>query len=128
MLTVFVADDSDPIRARLSTLIAEVGDAELIGEATNAQEVLDTIPHLKPDVLILDIRMPGGNGIQALDAIREVEVDPVVIILTAFPYPQYRRKCLESGADFFFDKSTEFEQVGEVLMELTRGQIGIRNR
>lgn len=128
MLTVFVADDSDPIRARLSTLIAEVGDAELIGEATNAQEVLDTIPHLKPDVLILDIRMPGGNGIQALDAIREVKVDPVVIILTAFPYPQYRRKCLESGADFFFDKSTEFEQVGEVLMELTRGQIGIRNR
>jgi DNA-binding NarL/FixJ family response regulator len=45
-------------------------------------------------------------------------MEPVVIVLTAFPYPQYRKKCLQAGAKYFFDKSTEFEQVAEVIEQL----------
>jgi DNA-binding response OmpR family regulator len=68
--------------------------------------------------VILDIRMPGGNGIQVLEAIKTSTAAPVVIMLTAFPYPQYRKKCLEVGADYFLDKTTEFERVVEVLEQL----------
>lgn len=50
----------------------------------------------------LDIRMPGGNGIRALEAVKPGDAPPVVIMLTAFAYPQYRAKCLAVGADYFF--------------------------
>jgi DNA-binding NarL/FixJ family response regulator len=63
--------------------------------------------------------MPGGNGIQVLEALKKSSMEPVVIVLTAFPYPQYRKKCLRAGAKYFFDKSTEFEQVAEVIEQLT---------
>ena len=76
------------------------------------------VPRLRPDVVILDIRMPGGNGLQALERIKASDSAPMVIMLTAFPYPQYRKKCLELGAEHFFDKSTEFEQVAQVLQQL----------
>ena len=68
--------------------------------------------------MILDIHMPNGNGIRVLETIKKNPVAPVVIMLTAFPYPQYRRRCLEIGAEYFFDKTTEFDQVAVVLEEL----------
>jgi YesN/AraC family two-component response regulator len=79
---------------------------------------------LRPDVVILDIRMPENNGIQVLEAIKKSAAAPVVIMLTAFPYPQYRKKCLEAGAEYFFDKATEFEQVAEVLKKIQDSTTG----
>lgn len=70
---------------------------------------------MKTDVVILDIRMPGRNGLDVLRDIKEGSPESKVIILTNYPYPQYRRRCMEEGADFFFDKSSEFEKVTEVL-------------
>ena len=89
-----------------------------MGQASDAPEALEAIGRLKPDVVILDIRMPGGNGIQVLEVIKGNEAAPVVIMLTAFPYPQYREKCLKAGADYFFDKASEFSRVPEVLKQL----------
>ena len=54
--------------------------------------------------------MPGGNGIQALTAVKQGAAPPVVIMLTAFAYPQYQIRCLAAGADYFFDKTTEFDE------------------
>jgi DNA-binding response OmpR family regulator len=78
---------------------------------------------LKPDVAILDICLAKGSGIQVLETVKSNGPSPVVIMLTAFPYPQYRTKCLEAGADYFFDKLTEFEQVAEVVAELCKTQV-----
>jgi CheY-like chemotaxis protein len=69
-------------------------------------------------VAILDIRMPSGSGLQVLETIKQDTTSPVVIVLTAFPYPQYRTKCRELGADYFFDKATELDQVIEVLQTI----------
>jgi DNA-binding NarL/FixJ family response regulator len=118
MLRVFIADDSDLVRERLATMIAELEAVELVGQAEDAPGALEAIQGLKPDVAVLDIRMPGGNGIQILEEVKACEVAPVVIMLTAFPYPAYRKKCLEAGADFFFDKSTEFDRVAQVIQQL----------
>lgn len=68
-------------------------------------------------IIILDIRMHGGNGIRILKAIREKNINSKVIMLTSYPYQKYRKKCMEAGADCFFDKSREFGKVMEVLGE-----------
>ena len=118
-MRVLIADDSTLVRERLVDLISEIEGVELVGQAGDGREALKAIARLKPDAVILDIRMPEGNGIQALEAIKKNSADsPIIIMLTAFPYPQYRQKCLAAGADYFFDKSTEFDRVTLVLEEL----------
>lgn len=118
MLKVLIADDSALVRERLAALVSDIEGVEIVGLAANAPEAIEIIQRLDPDVVILDIRMPGGNGIQVLEAIKADEAGPVVIMLTAFPYPQYRDKCLAAGADYFFDKASEFDRVVPVIEEL----------
>jgi len=124
---VFIADDSVVVRERLIDLLSELEGIEIIGQAQDGSEAVTSIMKLKPDVVILDIRMPGENGINVLRSIREeasaVNDDkravyhPAIIILTNYPYPQYQKKCLDLGADFFLDKSSEFEKVIDVLRQ-----------
>jgi DNA-binding NarL/FixJ family response regulator len=107
-LKVLIADDSALLRERIGDLICEIEGIELIGQAGDAQTAMEAIRQLRPHVAILDIRMPKGNGIRVLAQAKQAPSPPIVIMLTAFPYPQYREKCLEAGADYFFDKTTEF--------------------
>jgi DNA-binding NarL/FixJ family response regulator len=116
-MKVFIADDSVQIRKRLIEMLSEVPEVEITGEAGDAPEAIREIRRLDPDMVILDIRMPGGNGIDVLREIKE-KSHPAIIMLTNYPYPQYRKKCMDLGADYFFDKATEFEKVTEVLKEL----------
>jgi len=117
-MKVFLVDDSAIVRERLVTMLSEVQGVEIAGEAENLHDAIKGFEKLKPDVVILDIRMPGGNGIDVLENIKEKRPATKVIMLTNYPYPQYRKKCMDSGADFFFDKSTEFRKVVEVLNHL----------
>lgn len=117
-MKVFIADDSSVVRERLANLLVDFKDVQVIGYADNANDAVEFIQKLRPDAVILDIRMPGGSGIEVLHKIKSGSWAPVVIILTNYPYPQYRRRCLNAGADFFFDKSSEFEEIGEVFKQL----------
>ena len=114
-LNVLIADDSALLRTRLVALISELEDINLVDQTENANETIEAIQHLQPDVVILDIRMPDGGGFQVLNALRTTQTEATVIVLTAFPYPQYRQKCLNLGARYFFDKTTELDQVVETL-------------
>lgn len=117
-MKVFIADDSAPVRERLKNMLSELEGVEVIGQAQDAVEATKSILELKPDVAILDIRMPGGSGIDTLRNIKRVTPAPRVIMLTNYPYPQYRKRCMDAGADFFFDKSSEFHKVIEVLKQM----------
>jgi len=117
---VFIADDSALMRERLIAMLAELPGIEIIGQARDGLEAVDFIPKLKPDVVILDVRMPGRNGIDVLKQIKGDDPPPLVIMFTNYPYPQYRDKCLKAGADFFFDKAQDFEKLMEVLNALIR--------
>jgi YesN/AraC family two-component response regulator len=118
MLRVFIADDSLLIRERLAALVSGLEDTELVGQAGETPEAMEAIQRLKPDVVILDIHMPGGSGLQVLKTIKQAESAPVAIMLTAYSYSQYRRSCMQAGAEYFFDKSTEFNRVSQVLEQL----------
>jgi len=112
---VFIADDSRIIRERLASLLGELEDVEIVGQAGDLTEVIASIPAARPDFVILDIWMLGGSGIEALKFIKRAPSAPAVIILTNYPSPEYREACLKEGADYFFDKSHEFERVVEVV-------------
>jgi DNA-binding NarL/FixJ family response regulator len=116
-------DDSAVLRERLTTMLSELEGIEIIGQAKGPLEAQEAIPKLKPDVVILDIRMPGGNGIEVLKNIKNGRNPPLVIMFTNYPYPQYRKKCMDGGADFFFDKSTEFEKLAAVLKKLIKNPL-----
>jgi DNA-binding NarL/FixJ family response regulator len=125
-LKIFIAEDSTLVCQRLIDMFSELEGAEaieLIGRAGDAQEAIEAIRRLKPDVAILDICLAEGSGIQVLEAIKSNGPSPVIIMLTAFPYPQYRTKCLEVGAGYFFDKLTEFDQVAEVVAALCKTRL-----
>lgn len=117
---VLVADDSAIIRARLRTLVSELEGIDLVGEATDGPEAERLLRETRADVAILDIRMPNGSGIDLVRIAKDLEHVPVVIILTNYASPQYRSACLQVGADFFFDKSTEFMAVADVLQSLPK--------
>jgi DNA-binding NarL/FixJ family response regulator len=112
---VFIADDSLIVREHLVTMLDELAGVEIVGQAENVAEAISAIRILKPDVVILDILMPGGSGIKVLQNIKQAGAGPMVIILTNYPYPVFRQKCLQAGADFFLDKSTEFDQIPELF-------------
>jgi len=117
-MRVFIADDSAVLRERLIEMLSEMKKVEVVGQAGDAIEAQESIIKLKPDLVILDIRMPSGSGIDVLQNIKEAGLTPKVIIFTNYPYPQYRKKCKALGVDFFFDKSSEFEKFTEVLKKL----------
>ncbi len=112
---VFIVDDSPVVRERLATLLSDLPSVEIVGQAEIAFEAISATRRLKPDVMLLDISMPGGSGIHVLEMVKQERPAPLVIMLTNFAHEQYRQKCLQLGADYFFDKSTEFEKVLSVL-------------
>jgi two-component system response regulator DevR len=115
---VFIVDDSRIVRERLIALLADVPQVKVVGEAGAAAEAIRQIRKLKPAVVVLDISMPGGTGLSVLQEIRRADAAATVIMLTNFAQEQYRQRCLAMGADYFFDKSTEFDQVRGVLEKL----------
>ena len=120
-MRVLVADDSRILRSRLVDMLSEVEGVDIVGEAGDTREAREALELLKPDVVILDIRMPGEDGMVVLEAIKKAgRKSPLVIIFTNFPYLQYRKRCLDAGADFFFYKALEFEKMLDLIRRLSR--------
>jgi len=118
-ITVFVADDSIVLRERLLEMLGEIPGVEVLGCAEDGLHAIDCIRTLKPDAVVLDIQMPRGTGLDVLKNVKRVGTGPTMIVFTNFPYPQYRKRALEYGAEFFFDKTTEFEKLRDLFGQLT---------
>ena len=108
---VFIVDDSKALRARLVELLSEIEGVSIVGEARTAEEAIEGIRRLRPRVVILDIQMPGGSGLEVLKAVKGEADAPIVLMLTNHPYPQYRTKCFALGADYFLDKTRDFDKL-----------------
>lgn len=118
-MKIFIADDSEILRKHLTTLLIEIPGVQIVGYADNTETAISGIKARKPDVAILDIRMPGGGGVQVLKTVRQTYPDMCIIIFTDYPYPQYRKKCNEEGANYFFDKSKESEKLVDLIRKMT---------
>jgi DNA-binding NarL/FixJ family response regulator len=115
---ILLVDDSTIVRERLKAMISEVPKVETVSQAKDQVEAMELLNNLNPEVVVLDIQMPGGSGIDLLRKLKRRKQPPLAIVLTNLSDSQYRKKCMDAGADFFFDKSSEFERVTAVLKEL----------
>ncbi|HDZ59008.1 MAG TPA: response regulator transcription factor, partial [Ignavibacteriales bacterium] len=104
-IDVVIADDSPLVRERLGNMLSEDPNINIVGLARDSLEALSFVEYKKPDAVVLDIRMPGANGIEVLKKIKKMSPSTVVIILTNYPGSQYKTMCYKSGVDYFFDKS-----------------------
>jgi DNA-binding NarL/FixJ family response regulator len=119
-MKVLIADDSAVVVERLSDLLKEIPTVELVGRAGTVSEAIDSIKEMSPDAVILDLQMPGGSGLDVLRAVRPGHPSLQILICTNYPYAKYRDECLTAGANFFLDKSTEFEKIPAIFRELIR--------
>lgn len=120
-MNILIVDDSQLVAERLEEMLTQVSDdLRVIWHAKSAAEGRQAFRCGKPEVIILDVQMPGGSGIDLLPELKCETPAPVVIVLTNYPFPQYRDRCLKAGADYFFDKSVQFGDVSAVLAGLLR--------
>jgi two-component system response regulator DevR len=120
MLTVYIVDDSEVMRERLAESISDIAGIEVTGQSGNPFDALNSIKAEHPDIVILDIRLPGKSGIDMLKDIKRESPAPIVIMVTNYPYRQYRQGCMAAGADYFFSKIDEFEMIAQALRRINR--------
>jgi len=125
-IRVFIVDDSPIVRDRLVDMLAELEGVAVVGQAAEAAEATRLIRELRPDAVVLDIRLASGNGIDVLRTIKKERPDVLVIMLTLYPDLQYRESCMKAGASFFLDKSTGFEKIPEALKTWKSGKEAVK--
>lgn len=123
-MKIFLAEDSAVVRERLVAMVSELRGAEIVGYAEDARRATEYIVAFQPDVLLLDIQLSGGSGIEVLRKVTRMQPAPVVIILTNYATPEYRLACRQAGAELFLDKSSETDQLVDILKGMIR-QLGI---
>jgi two-component system nitrate/nitrite response regulator NarL len=120
-VTVLVADDHPIYREGIVRAIKDRPDLELIDEAGDGRLALERIRALKPEVAVLDIRMPGLDGTQVLAAMRQEGLDTEVLFLSAFMEPELAYKTVASGAKGYLSKEASRAEVCEAIVSIARG-------
>jgi two-component system response regulator DesR len=111
---VYLAEDSAEIRARIGSLLA--GEPiDIVGEGATPQRCIEGILASHPDVVVLDVQLDGGSGLEVLRAVRGVQPGVAFIVFSNNSAPAYRKRYLGEGAACFLDKSTEFEQLAHAV-------------
>jgi DNA-binding NarL/FixJ family response regulator len=116
LATVFIAEDSIPVRERLAELLERSGQVVVVGHAETPAAAIDGILRTRPDSVVLDIHLLGGSGLEVLRTIHPVEPSVVFVVLTNHANTQYRNAFMKAGAHCVLDKSSEFEKVKETLL------------
>jgi len=114
-MKLLIADDSELLRISLKKLLHSVQEIEQVFEAADPHEAIDVITRHYPDVMILDLSFHKGNGFDVMDYLLEHDLEVVVIVLTNFATEHNEQKSYDKGADYFFDKSHEYEQLEQVI-------------
>jgi len=119
-LHVLVVDDSELIVSKIKELLTEVPDIDSVQTANNADHALQKIKNHTPDLILLDLNMPGKNGVDLLQDIKHDYPSTKVIIVSSHANQFYRGLCKDIGADNFIDKLTEFEKIPSLIKNLSK--------
>ncbi|WP_340540492.1 response regulator transcription factor [Nocardioides sp. GXZ039] len=121
MTTVLLVDDDPLVRSALRLMLGGQPDLDVVGEAVDGHDGLAQATRLTPDVVLMDIRMPKLNGIEATKALRERTEPPRVIVLTTFDADEYVLEALAVGADGFLLKDTAPEEIVTAIRKVASG-------
>ena len=128
-LRVYIVEDSTIIRRLLASTIEAAG-AELAGSSAGAQSAIADLAVLRPDLILIDIRLSSGSGFDVLRAMQEQNLAPsaIKVVLTNHASAEYQNLSLNLGADRFFDKSSETSQVLALINALATERRGVGSR
>jgi len=117
-LTVLIVDDEPPARERLRSMVAEAGEFEVAGEAGNGEQAIDMVDRLAPDIVLLDVRMPGIDGLEVARHLAALAAPPAVIFTTAFD--EYALQAFDSEAVAYLLKPIRAEKLRAALAKAER--------
>jgi len=113
-IKVFLAEDSQQIRERLNALLG-AAHIDVVGEGATPDVCIAGILSSHPDVVVLDVQLEGGSGLQVLKAVRTADPEVAFVVFSNNSAPAYRKRYLGEGAVRFLDKSTEFDQLAHAV-------------
>ncbi len=122
MIRVLIAEDQAMVRGALAALLSLEPDIEIVAEASRGDEVLAAALESRPDVALLDIEMPGGDGLEVAGALHERLPSCKVLILTTFGRPGYLRRAMESQAAGFLVKDAPATQLAVAIRRAVAGE------
>ncbi|UKY52505.1 response regulator transcription factor [Streptomyces inhibens] len=122
MIRVLLAEDQSMVREALAALLSLEADLEVVAQAARGDEVLPAARAQAVDVALLDIEMPGINGLDAAAALRDELPGVKIVILTTFGRPGYLRRAMESGADAFLVKDAPAARLADAVRRVLRGE------
>jgi DNA-binding NarL/FixJ family response regulator len=122
MIRVLIVDDQEMVREGFSVLLGAMPDIEVAGEAQDGREAVGRVAALRPDVVLMDIRMPGLNGLDATREIVAADADAKVLILTTFDLDEYVYQALRAGASGFLLKDASVGQLAEGVRVVAAGE------
>jgi DNA-binding NarL/FixJ family response regulator len=124
VLKVMLVDDSAVLRYRLGELLGELSDVQVVAATGDSSLAPALAQAHHADVMIVDLHMPGRDGIATMRDVRAVAPALTAVMLTSFASPSFRRAAMEAGADFFFDKAEDLERLLDTLRLLARRKAG----
>jgi two-component system, NarL family, response regulator DevR len=119
---VLICDDHEVVREGLRTLLSRRQDMAVVGEAGTMQEAIDTAAKAKPDVVIMDVRLPDGSGVEACRAIREARPETHVIMLTSYADDEALFASIVAGASGYLLKQTRGQAVVDAINAVAQGR------
>lgn len=121
MLRILLADDHAVVRQGVKQILAEAFPQATFGEAQNAHELLERIGNERWDIVVLDLTMPGGNGLEALKQIKHDHPKLPVMILSMFPEDQYAVRTIRAGAAGYLNKESAPEELVQAIRKILQG-------
>lgn len=121
MITVLIADDHRLVRAGLCRLIEETGEISVIAEAEDGREAIRKIRENKPNVAVIDISMPGMDGLEVIEQLTHVHNDLPIIVLTMFEEDQYVIRAIQAGARGYVTKKSAPEHLVAAIKKVSGG-------
>lgn len=123
MIKVFIVDDHEIIREGLKMILKEESDIVVVGEASNGAQAIDKIRKVKCDIMLLDMNMPGRNGIDLLMDIKALRPKLHILVLSIYPEDKFALKTLKSGASGYLCKDTALEELVVAIHKIsTKGR------
>lgn len=121
-IAVLIVDDHPLLRQGLKTLLELEGEIRVVGQASNGPEALRLVDQLKPDVILLDINMPGMNGIEVAKIVREKHPAVAILVLTIHDNETYVKEMIRSGAKGYLLKDAEPREVIAAIKKVAAGE------